>query len=366
MHRGQSGVEAEKFVSMKPLVSILIAAYNSEKWIGYTLRSAIAQTWPRKEIIVVNDGSTDRTPDLIREFASQGVAMISTENRGMCAAQNLAYQSCSGDYIQWLDSDDILASDKIERQLGALRATDSNRIVLSSPYARFYYRTRAAKFVHNSLCGDLSPLEWMLRKLSQNLFMQNATWLVSRELTEAAGPWDTRLHFDQDGEYFARVLLASEGTRFVPDTGIYYRISPSNRVSYIGKCNKKRDSLLLAMKLHIQYIRLLEDSDRVRQACLNYLRAWYDNFYPDRPDIVVELQKLAAELGGSLEPPRLRWKYAWLRPVLGWDTAKLAQRALPDMKSTFLRYLDRLIFKLEEGRSKAAEVNSRSAAQTSI
>jgi glycosyltransferase involved in cell wall biosynthesis len=350
---------------MRPLVSILIAAYNSEKWIEYTLRSAIAQTWPRKEIIVVNDGSTDRTPDLVRKFASQGVVMVSTENRGLCAAQNLAYQSSSGDYIQWLDSDDVLAVDKIERQLSALRETDNKRTLLSSPYARFYYRTRPAKFVHNSLCEDLPPVEWLLRKLSQNLFMQNATWLVSRELTEAAGPWDTRLHFDQDGEYFARVLLASGGTRFVEGTGIYYRISPSNRVSYIGNSNKKKDSLLLSMKLHIQYIRSLEDSDRVRQACLTYLAAWYDHFYPDRPDIMAEVQMLAKELGGSLQPPRLRWKYAWIKPLLGWNRAKLAQRAIPGVKDSFLRRVDKLIFTMEENGSKANKVNGHSATRAS-
>ena len=59
--------------------------------------------------------------------------------------------------------------------------------------------------------------------------MQPASWLTSRELAEAAGPWDTRLHLDQDGEYFCRVLLASEGTRFVPGTGIYYRATPQGR-----------------------------------------------------------------------------------------------------------------------------------------
>jgi glycosyltransferase involved in cell wall biosynthesis len=67
---------------MKPLVSILIPAYNAEKWIEYTVRSAIAQTWPRKEIIVVNDGSTDDTAELVRQFASQGVVFVSRENRG--------------------------------------------------------------------------------------------------------------------------------------------------------------------------------------------------------------------------------------------------------------------------------------------
>lgn len=339
---------ASNFHPMKPLVSILISAYNAEKWIGYTLQSAVNQTWPRKEIIVVNDGSTDRTADIIRKFASKGVTFFSTENRGLSAAQNLGFSMSHGDYIQWLDGDDLLAPDKIERQLGALREEDSRRVLLSSPWAPFYYRTRGARFVHNTLWEDLSPIEWLLRKLGQNLHMQNATWLVSRELTEAAGPWDTRLHYDQDGEYFARVLLASEGTRFVPETGIFYRMTTSNRISYIGNSNKKKDSLLLAMKLHIQYIRSLEDSDRVRHACLLYLQTWYDAFYPERADIVAQLQDLAAELGGHLEVPRLRWKYAWMKPIFGWRVAKWAQRALPQLKAFYLRHWDKAIFELGE------------------
>ena len=112
------------------------------------------------------------------------------------------------------------------RSSGSLRRCgegDSRRILLSSPWAPFYYRTRRARFVHNSLCQDLSPVEWLLRKMGENLHMQTATWLTSRELAEAAGPWDTRLHSDDDGEYFCRVLLASEGTRFVPGTGVFYQ-----------------------------------------------------------------------------------------------------------------------------------------------
>ena len=163
--------------------------------------------------------------------------------------------------------------------------------------------------------------------MGENLHMQNATWLVSRELAEAAGPWDTRLHYDQDGEYFARVLLASEGTRFVPGTGIFYRVTGSNSISYIGNSDKKKDSLLLSMKLHIQYLRSLEDSERVRKACLTYLQNWYGAFYPERPDIVAELQALAAQLQGHLEAPRLRGKYAWMKPMFGWKAAKWAQCA---------------------------------------
>jgi hypothetical protein len=185
--------------------------------------------------------------------------------------------------------------------------------------------------------------------------MQNATWLVSRELAEAAGPWDTRLHYDQDGEYFARVVMSSEGTRFVPEARVFYRSSDSNRVSYIGKSNTKKDSLFLSMKLHIQYLRSLEDSERVRKACLIYLQNWYGSFYPDRPDIAALLQSLAIELQGRLEPPRLRWKYEWMKPVFGWNAAKWAQRVLPETKSSLLRRWDKIMFKFETREASFAK-----------
>jgi glycosyltransferase involved in cell wall biosynthesis len=349
---------------MKPLVSILIPAYNAEEWIADTLQSAIAQTWPRKEIIVVDDGSTDRTAEVARRFVSHGVAVVSTENRGLPAAVNHAYRLSQGDYIQELDADDVLAPDKIEQQLAALREGDSRRILLSSPWAYFYYRTCSARFVQNSLWQDLSPVEWLLRKMTQNLHMQNATWLVSRELAEAAGPWDEGLHYDQDGEYFARVLLASEGTRFVPETGIFYRVSPKNRISYIGNSGKKKASLLRSMKLQIQYLRSLEESKRVRKACLAYIQTWYENFYPDCPDLAVELQALAAELQGHLEPPRLRGKYAWMEPLFGWKAAKWAQTKLPEVKSSFFRHCDKARYRQEARQASAGlRVNDRSITQ---
>lgn len=339
---------------MKPLVSILIPAYNAEEWIAYTLESAIGQTWQRKEIIVVDDGSRDRTAEVARRFASNQVEVVTVGNQGAAAARNYALQLCQGEYIQWLDADDLLAPDKIERQLAALREMDSRRILLSSPWAPFCFRTNGARFVRNSLCEDLSPVEWLLRKMSGNLHMQPATWLVSRELTEAAGLFDTRLLFDDDGEYFCRVLMASHGTRFVSGTGVFYRSTGSNRVSYVGNSDKKKDALLLSMKLHIQYLRSLEESERVRKACLTYLQNWFGSFYPERPDLVAQAQAIAAELGGRLEPPRLRWKYAWMKPIVGVKAAKRAQMALPQFKASLLRRYDKAMFRLENRRNKNA------------
>jgi glycosyltransferase involved in cell wall biosynthesis len=338
---------------MKPLVSILIPAYNAEAWIADTLQSAVGQTWPRKEIIVVDDGSRDRTAEVARRFASKEVVVVSTENHGAAATRNHALRLSQGDYIQWLDADDLLAPDKIERQLAALRESEGRRILLSSAFASFNYRIKRARFVPTLLWQDLSPVEWLLTKMGNNLHMQTATWLTSRELAEAAGPWDTRLLSDDDGEYFCRVLLASEGTRFVSGTGVFWRVTGSNRLSYIGASDKKKDALLLSMKLHIQYLRSLEDSERVRKVCLAYLQRWYGNFYAARPEAVAELQSLAAQLQGHLDEPRLRWKFAWMKPVFGWKAAKWAQTALPQLRVSFIRQWDKAIYKLEASRAAA-------------
>ena len=108
------------------------------------------------------------------------------------------------------------------------------------------------------------------------------------------------------------------------------------------------------MKLHIQYLRSLENSDRVRKACLTYMQTWYENFYPERPDIVAELQGLATQLQGRLEVPHLRWKYAWMKPVFGWKAAKWAQSALPQLKASWIRHCDKAIYRLEAGRVAAS------------
>jgi glycosyltransferase involved in cell wall biosynthesis len=335
----------------KPLVSILIPAYNAEAWIAYTLKSALDQTWQHKEIIVIDDGSTDRTAEIARGFQSKGLTVVSTENRGLSAAVNHAMRLCQGDYIQELDADDLLAPDKVERQLTALRQSDSKRTLLSSPWAYFHFRTSRAHFVPNSLWQDLSPVEFLLRTMGGNLHMQNATWLMSREIADAAGGWDENLHYDQDGEYFARAILASEGTHFVPEGRIFYRLSGANRISYIGNSDKKKESLLRSMKLHVQYLRSLEESERVRKACLTYLSNWAEHFYPERPDIFAELQVLAAQLGGHLEPPVLRWKYAWLKPAFGWKGARWAQRVLPEKKASTLRCWDKAMFDFENRKA---------------
>src|SRR5438477_12641910 len=103
---------------MRPLVSILIPAYNAEPWIADTIQSAIAQTWPRKEIIVVDDGSDDRSLSIAHEFSSRGVLVAPQKKRGAAVARYKAFPLCGGEYVQWLDVGDSLAPTTISRQRG--------------------------------------------------------------------------------------------------------------------------------------------------------------------------------------------------------------------------------------------------------
>lgn len=334
---------------MKPLISILIPAYNAERWIADTIRSAIAQNWDRKEIIIVDDGSTDGTLAVAERFASPSVRIMTQSNQGAATARNTALSLSKGDYIQWLDADDLLAPDKISRQIEALGATPNLRILLSASWGRFMYRPHQAEFTPSSLWCDLSPAEFLRRKLEQRIFMQTAVWLVSRELTNSAGPWNTTMISDDDGEYFCRVLRDCEQVRFVPDARVYYRQVRGWSLSYVGRSQRKLDALWGSMQLHIAYLLGLEDSDQTRAACVQYLQNYLITFYPLRPDIVQQMHRRASELGGRLDLPRLPWKYQWIKHLAGWHWAKSAQLLLPQIRCTTEHCWDYFLSCLENG-----------------
>ena len=330
---------------MPELVSILIPAYNAEKWIGDTIRSALNQTWPNKEIIIVDDGSTDNTLKVAKKFESTVVKVIAQENAGACGARNKALSFAQGSYVQWLDADDLLAPDKISQQLKESGSGYSSRVLFGSAFGTFFFRHQKAKFVPNSLWHDLAPVEWIITKFNNNIWMNPAVWLVSRELTDLAGLWDERLSLDDDGEYFCRVVASSERVEFVPEAKSYYRVgntgSLSKRTSY-----KACESLLLSLTLCFEHLLLLENSERTRSACLKYLKIWLPYFYPEKPKLMNRMNDLAHELGGSLPPPEVSWKYYPIEKVMGWEIAKKVMTCWRSVKSKSYKNWDRLLYHL--------------------
>jgi len=326
------------------LVSILIPAYNAEDSIASALRSAIEQAWEPKEIIVVDDGSTDRTLAMARQFESDTVRVVSQYHEGAAAARNHAFSLSRGDYIQWLDADDLLSRDKIPRQMAAAKQCQNKRIVFTCSYGVFLQRPYRAKFVPTKLWQDQLPVEWLLNKMGGNMFMQTGTWLVSREVVQAAGPWNSRLLGDDDGEYFCRVLLQADLVRFVPGPRVYYRKPNRKSLSYIGFSDRKREAQWTSMRLHMEYLRTLEDSDRTRAACVKYLQHWIMEFYPERLDIFTWAQEIARSLGGEIGTPTLAGKYAWLDKTFGLTAAKRTLSFLQAVRWSVARFRENLLY----------------------
>jgi hypothetical protein len=129
---------------------------------------------------------------------------------------------------------------------------------------------------------------------------------------------------------------------------MFYRSFGYTGLGYLGSSTEKIESHWLSMKLHIGYLRSLEQSARVDATCLQYLRAWLIYFYPERPDIVQEASELARQFGASLGSPQLSWKYLWAQKVFGWNAAKSMQRTLRRSHWMLERRLDRLLLTLEK------------------
>jgi glycosyltransferase involved in cell wall biosynthesis len=264
---------------------------------------------------------------------------------GSCAARNKALSLAQGDYIQWLDHDDLLDANKISEQLRASGDGKSTRVLYSGSFGRFYFREEKARVLPDSLWRDLSPLDYFLIKFSENTWLHPSTWLVSRSLTELAGPWLDVRSPDDDGEYFCRVVSFSEKIRFIAGARSYWRIGNYGSLSQ-NMSEGAMEARFKSISLCITYLRAMENSARTRRASLKFLQTWLIYMYPEHHGIIEKMSALAKELGGSLSPPELSWKYSLLRKIFGWETAKKMVFTLPKFKTTIYRNWDWLMYKL--------------------
>jgi glycosyltransferase involved in cell wall biosynthesis len=336
--------------SVPDLVSILIPAYNAEAWIHQTIRSALDQTWSRKEIIVLDDGSHDRTLEIARSFASKSVKVLTQENQGACATRNRLLGEAQGDYLQWLDADDVMAPDKIALQLAGADPGCRSRILLTSAQGTFFFSSRRARFRPTGLWRDLSNVDWITTKFNENVWLNPTSWLVSRRLSELAGPWDDRLSRsgDDDGEYICRVVAAGDGVRFVRAAKTYYRIGNLGSLNW-ARSDESLQALFLALRLEIDHLLRLESSERTRSASRTLLQNWMSVFYPEKEALVSNVLELGHRLGGELTVPSLKIRYYPLEIVFGRMVAKKASILLPQTKLVVRKHWDRFCYRLELG-----------------
>lgn len=315
---------------MTPLVSILIPAYNAAPWIAETLSSALGQTHPRCEIIVVDDGSRDETVQRTRAVADahpDRIRVVSQTNAGASAARNHALRLARGEFIQYLDADDLLSSRKIELQLARLASAPAAALA-TCRWGRFESSPAEARFVDEEVFRDFAPEEWLLLHVAECRMMHPAAWLCPRTVLDAAGPWDESLSLNDDGEYFARVVLASSGMVFTADAdaATYYRSGLGGSLS-----RRRSATALSSLYRSIEKISALvsarEDSPRTRAALATYWQRLAYELYPDDPAGSRRASGRARDFGGSDLRPPMGARLRWFSRIFGWRAAyRLARR----------------------------------------
>jgi glycosyltransferase involved in cell wall biosynthesis len=302
-----------------PLVSILIPCYCAERWLVQTIESALAQTWPHCEIILVDDGSRDGSLALARTFEPRGVRVFAQANAGASAARNRALREARGEFFQFLDADDLISPDKISTQL-ALLATHPAGTVASCAWGRFINDPAATRFVDDAVCRDFVPVDFLLLAARTGAMMHPSAWLVPRAVAERAGPWDESLTLNDDGEYFCRALLASDGMAFTPVVRSYYRSGVPGSLSQ-RRDERSRRSQFRSIESISLHLLATEDSPRTRRACANYYQRFIHDFYPSPKDLICAAETRVAALGGSdLNWPDMGPRTAALARFIGWKS----------------------------------------------
>lgn len=300
------------------LVSIIIPCYNAERWVAATLESALAQTWPAKEIITVNDGSTDSTLSVVKSFSGRGVKVIDQPNRGAAAARNTGLHAAQGTFIQWLDADDLLSSEKITAQMKLL-AERPEGSVATCTWGRFQDDPAQTSFVDEAVFRDFAALDFLVLAGETGAMMHPSAWLVPQTVADRAGPWDETLSLNDDGEYFCRITLASAGMFFCSDPGArsYYRSRLAGSLSQ-QRNTTARQSQFRSLELITSRLLQHENSPRTRRACAGYWRRFVHDFYPASPELIARAEAELKRLGETVGTPTMGPKNAVLAKLLGW------------------------------------------------
>jgi glycosyltransferase involved in cell wall biosynthesis len=280
-----------------PRVSIIIPCWNGAALLGEAIESCLEQTWRNWEIIVIDNGSTDESLTVARRYESPSVIVLECRHKGASAARNVGLKRACGDFIQFLDADDVLDRDKIQTQVERLVSGPASCIA-SGAWARFRHDRSEANFIVQPVWRDLEPVEFLTAAWLGGGMMANFAWLAPRSVIARAGFWNERLSVNDDGEFFCRVVLASSGILYCDDARGYYR---TLAVPSISK-RRDRDALVSSFEsIDLSCKSVLErcTSMRASKACAAYYQSFAFNTYPASPDLVEMAEHRVGQLGGS-------------------------------------------------------------------
>jgi glycosyltransferase involved in cell wall biosynthesis len=305
----------------EPLVSIIIPAYNSEKYIADTLRSVITQTYANIEVIVVDDASTDATLQVVEGMnIKRPISIIKKEkNSGAAASRNMGYKQSEGSLVKFLDADDLIGPEMIANQV-ALVENDS--CIVSAQWGRFKINDISTFKLNPEECWQTMPsLEWICSSWKNTQPMTNpGIFLIPKKLIEKAGLWDENLSLLDDTEYFTRTILCAEKVIFSSTSTLYYR-SGINGLSTLNT-RKGIESAYMATEKAANALINKQDDDRTRLLCANLWQSFVHWIYPAQDDLITKAEQKIKNYGGSSLKFKSGGYSKILQSVVGWRLMK--------------------------------------------
>jgi len=290
-------------------ISVIIPCYNAENWIQETLESVFKQEGEFKlEIIVVDDGSTDRSVDII-ESEFHEVNLIQIEKQGPSKARNIGTQESKGQYLQYLDADDLLAPGKLKKQIDLLEKTGAdvsygNWQKLEKNNNEQYYKSDVVRRELISPEIDLFGTFWC----------PPAVYLFKRSIVEKVGGGNENLPIIQDARFALDCALHGAKFEYVDEVVAYYRVHDSNSVSTRNNISFVKDCFVNACEVESWWIKngglTKERKDALKYAysyvarasfekdketfnlAYNYLEKLFPNYLPEKPYLLFILSKL--------------------------------------------------------------------------
>jgi glycosyltransferase involved in cell wall biosynthesis len=227
---------------MPALISCIVPVYNGEKYLAEAIESVLKQDYESTEIIVVDDGSTDRTGAVAARY-SKRLRYLRQTNAGPGAARNLGIDAAAGEFVAFLDADDLWHAEKLTRQMARFRARPELGYCIAH--------------VHNFWIPELRKEEEQFRghRISKPLpGYVTGTLLARRDFFDAVGPFNTAIHHADDTDWFLRAEERGGVMELLPDVLLYRRLHTSN-LSRI-KAPNSRDQYLNVLKTALDRRRL--------------------------------------------------------------------------------------------------------------
>jgi glycosyltransferase involved in cell wall biosynthesis len=209
-------------------VSVIIPSYNQVRFVASTVESVLAQTYPNVEIIVVDDGSTDNTREVLAAF-SENIRYIYQENRGLAGARNTGFLASHGDYLLFLDSDDLIHPDKLGLHVALLEAEPDFSLVYSAWQQINEDGTQVLGEVRPNKQGHL-----LKELLGRSFFFFASAAVVRRECLEQVGLFDESLRWGEDADMWLRLARAGYAFGYLDQPLLQYRIHANSMTANVS------------------------------------------------------------------------------------------------------------------------------------